>query len=70
MTIDRLTINTLAVDCVAFVIELKNKYDNKDLGTQHCPPLGKNCPARPDQIEIIFCKTELFFVPVFIFKII
>ena len=70
MTIDRLTINTLAVDCVAFVIELKNKYDNKDLGTQHCNTRGKNCPVRPDQNKIIFCKTELFFVPVFIFKII
>ena len=49
---------------------MDNKYDNKDLGTQHCPTLDKNCPVRPDQNKIIFCKTELFFVPVFIFEII
>ena len=70
MTIDILTINALTVDCVAGGRELKNKYDNKDLGTQHCPTRGKNCPVRPDQNKVIFCKTELFFVPVFIFKII
>ena len=51
MTIENWDIdNALTVWCGDVGRELKNKDDNKDLGTQHCPSLGKNCPARPDQI--------------------